>query len=75
MIFHKLGLSLFGREYKNLRVGEIVQRTTAGVVLHIATRKRMADLFTMNSMCACNCEAKGINYSCSGKVVFEKNGR
>ena len=35
----------------------------------------MVDLFTMNSMCACDCEAKGINYSCGGKVAIEKNGR
>ena len=72
---HILGLSLFGREYKKLKAKEIVQRMKTGVVVHVATRRRMVELFTMNLMCACECEAKGINYSCGGKVAIEKNGR
>ena len=72
---HILGLSLFGGEYKKLKAKEIVQRMKTGVVVHIATRRRMVKLFTMNSMCACECEAKGIDYSCAGKVAIEKNGR
>ena len=72
---HMLGLSLFGREHKKLKAKEIVQRMKTGVVAHIATRRRMVELFTMNLMCACECEAKGINYSCGGKVAIEKNGR
>ena len=69
---HILGLSLFGSDYKKLKATEIVQRMKTGVVVHIATRRRMVKLFTMNSMCACECEAKGIDYSCGGKVAIEK---
>ena len=35
----------------------------------------MVDLFTTNSMRACDCDAKCINYSCGGKVYIQKNGR
>ena len=69
------GLSLFGREYTKLKAEEIGQRMKTGVVGHIVTRRKMVELFTMNSMCACECETKGIDYSCGGKVAIEKNGR
>ena len=69
-----LGLSLFGRGYKNVKAVEIIQRTKVGVVLHIATQKRMVEIPTMNYICECNQEAKGINYTCGGKVSIEKHG-
>ena len=46
-----------------------------GVVVHIATREIMVEIFTLNLMCACDCEHKFINYTCGDKVSIEKDGR
>jgi len=70
-----LRLSIFGRELVNLRGDEIVERTKRGVVVHIATRGRVVEIFRLNLMCACDGEHKFINYPWSGKVAIEKDGR
>ena len=67
-----LHLSIFGIEYANLKGNEIVETTKRGVVVHIATRERMVEIFTFNLICACNCEHKLINYTCGGKVSIKK---
>ena len=68
-------VALFGKEGKYFKGGEIVETTQNTTVVHIASLHRMMEIFTINSLCASNCEWKGLCYSYSSKVSIERNGR
>ena len=68
-------VALFGEGGKCFEGGEIVETTRNTTVVHIASLRRMAEIFTINSLCASNCEWKGLCYSYGSKVSIERNGR
>lgn len=68
-------LTLFGNTNAKINVEEIVEKTKNGTVVHVASWERMTELFTLNSLCACDCDLNEINYTCGSKVAITKNGR
>ena len=74
---HLLQVTFFGSNYSSLFDHEIVHRTKATVIIHIASKARMVDIFECNQVRPF--EYKKDNdettiHTCSGKVILkEKN--
>ena len=71
-------LSIFGgKDYSTMRADEIIKKTTRVTLLHIASQRRMDDLFTLSGLSATTFYTPSTVMTCSGKVniltVRERN--
>jgi hypothetical protein len=71
-INHLLKLSFLGPNNCKLNDNEIVHRYKKSVVVHIASMKRVIDLFRMNGVCAFEFKKNDFLVSCSGRVSVRK---
>jgi hypothetical protein len=67
-----LKLSFLGPNNCNLNDNEIAHRYKKSIVVHIASMKRLIDIFTMNGVCAFELEKKDYLVSCSGRLSVRK---
>ena len=69
-------LSLFGPNYRKLLDSEVVYSTKKVLLVHISSKKRMEELFTVADMCGVKFKHKsGLKWhTCSGKVNTKKHG-
>lgn len=77
-----LKLCLFGRDLSNFTENEMVFRKKKTTVVHIASKQRMCELFTLNKLCCVtkdvdNAEGTdvGSTYFCCGKVCIMRDGK
>ena len=59
---------LFGYGYAKLYDHEIVHKSKKQIVIHIASRQRMTELFSLNGLVACSQARHGMMFTCCGKV-------
>jgi hypothetical protein len=59
---------LFGYGYAKLYDHKIVHKTKKQIVIHIASRQRMTELFSLNGLVACSQARHGMMFTCCGKV-------
>ena len=68
---HLLLLTFFGLNFSLLSNDEIVHRTKRTTLIHIASRKRIVEIFSKNDVCPFESvdEKSNMIHTCSGKVV------
>lgn len=67
-----LWLTLFGgKDYKHMRVHEVIKRTNRLTLLYIASQRRMDAIFTVSGLSATTFHTTSTVMTCSGKVNIE----
>ena len=77
-----LKLCLFGHDFSKVSHHELVSNNIKTAIVHIASKKRMCELFTINGLCCASgdidnedCTGVGSSYFCCGKVSICRKGR
>ena len=73
---------MFGHDFSKVSHHELVSNNVKTAIVHIASKKRMCELFTINSLCCASgdidnedCTGVGSSYFCCGKVSICRKGR
>ena len=64
--------TLFGKRWNKFEVGEVKKRGKKTVMVHIASRKRIAEVFTLSERCATEFICDGGVKTCCGKVNVQR---
>ena len=78
-ISYLVELSIFGKEYCNIKKNEIIFKSKKQILFHISSQKRMKEIFSKEELDATEYEVTKNNYNytqtCSGKVNLKYNNR
>ena len=70
-----LRFALLKRVRNVFRNSEKVYETTLVTVVHMHSKDRMHEVFTLNKLCSTIVEKNGRIHSCAGKVILRKDGK